>query len=67
MRHERVELTEVVRFKAPAGFMSALTQAASQDLSSASEFVRRALIEKLRERGVRFPGGDAEGGATDAR
>jgi hypothetical protein len=56
MRHERVEFTEVVRFKAPPGFMSGLTEAASRDLSSASEFVRRTLLDKLRECGVAAPG-----------
>jgi hypothetical protein len=56
MRHERIDFTEVVRFKAPPGFMSARTEAASRDLSSASEFVRRTLLEKLRECGVQAPG-----------
>ncbi len=60
MRHERIQLTEMVRFKAPPGFMDALTEAASRDLSSASEFIRRSLIEKLRECGVRVPGGGSD-------
>ena len=55
MRPERTHMTEVVRFKAPPGFMNAISEAASRDLSTASEFVRRTLIEKLREVGVRVP------------
>ena len=64
MRHDRIQLTEMVRFKAPPGFMDALTEAASRDLSSASEFIRRCLIEKLRERGIRLPCGDAQEGGN---
>jgi hypothetical protein len=56
MRETRTALPEVVRFKAPAGFMAALTEASARDCSNASEFVRRATLEKLREMGVLLPG-----------
>ena len=52
MRETRTSLPEVVRFKAPAGFMSALAEAAALDATNASEFIRRAALAKLREIGV---------------
>ena len=44
MRETRTSLPEVVRFKAPAGFMSALDEAAALDATNASEFIRRAAL-----------------------
>jgi len=44
--------SELVQFKAPSGFLSAVTTAARQDYCSASEFIRRAVIGRLREAGV---------------
>jgi hypothetical protein len=55
MAYERVSLSEVVRFRAPEGFTDALTRATARDLTSASEFVRRALFNRLREAGVPVP------------
>lgn len=55
MRETRTALPEVVRFRAPVGFMAALSEASARDCSNASEFVRRAALEKLRAMGVGVP------------
>ncbi len=41
--------------RAPPGFTDALGKAAARDYTSASEFARRALVEKLRALGVELP------------
>jgi hypothetical protein len=55
MSHERVSFSEVVTFRAPVGFTAALARAAARDLTSPSEFTRRALLDRLREAGVPVP------------
>ncbi len=59
MRMRKVEImaqhtsyTEVVRFRAPDGFGEAIAEAAARDLTTSSEFVRRALAERLRSLGI---------------
>lgn len=44
--------TEVVRFRAPDGFGEAIAEAAARDFTTSSEFVRRALVERLRSLGI---------------
>jgi hypothetical protein len=48
----RTRFDEVVRFKGPPGFLSAVAAAAFQDHTSVSEFLRRTVIARLREVGV---------------
>ena len=52
MRHERQPFSETVRFRAPDGFGDAIAKAAARDCSSASAFIRRALVARLRALGV---------------
>jgi hypothetical protein len=51
----RIRQTETFQFRAPPGFTDALGKAAARDYTSASEFARRALVEKLRALGVELP------------
>jgi hypothetical protein len=43
---------EMIQFMAPVGLNAAVTAAALQDHTSRSEFLRRAVIARLREAGV---------------
>jgi hypothetical protein len=52
MRETRTALPELVRVKMPAGITSALAEAAALDATNASEFIRRAVLAKLREIGL---------------
>jgi hypothetical protein len=45
-------LTADFRFKATPGLRAAMWKAADRDCTNASEFVRRTLLEKLRELGL---------------
>jgi hypothetical protein len=45
-------LTANFRFKATPGLRAAMWKAADRDHTNASEFVRRAILEKLRELGL---------------
>jgi hypothetical protein len=45
-------LTADFRFKATPGLRAAMWKAADRDHTNASEFVRRTLLEKLRELGL---------------
>ena len=65
MRHARQAYSETLRFRAPQGFGDALARAAARDFGSSSEFVRRVLVERLRDLGIE-PNGDDKAGA-DAR
>lgn len=55
MSGERVEFTEPVRFRAEPGLGRAVATAARQARTSASEWMRRALREKLAADGVALP------------
>lgn len=44
--------SEVVRFRVPNGLAEAIAEAAARDLTTSSEFVRRALVERLRSLGI---------------
>jgi hypothetical protein len=48
----RTQFVELVQFKAPNGFLSAVAAAAHRDHMSVSEFLRRCAIARLREMGV---------------
>ena len=52
MSRARIACSEVLRVRPPAGLSEAVSRAAADDLTSVSEFVRRALVERLRESGV---------------
>ena len=43
------------RFRAPPGLVSALCEVAARDCTTASDFVRRAVVKLLRESGVAIP------------
>jgi hypothetical protein len=49
---QHTSFSEVVRFRAPDGFAEAIAEAAARDLTTSSEFVRRALVERLRALGI---------------
>jgi hypothetical protein len=48
----RTQFSEIVQFKAPDGFLSAVATAARRDYCSTSKFIRRCVIGRLREAGV---------------
>jgi hypothetical protein len=48
----RTHFGELVQFKAPDGFLSAVAVAAHRDHTTMSEFLRRCAIARLREMGV---------------
>jgi hypothetical protein len=50
----RTQFDELVQFKAPNGFSSAVATAAHRDHMSVSEFLRRCAIARLREMGVQI-------------
>ena len=50
----RTQFREIVQFKAPNGFLSAVATAARIDHMSVSEFLRRSAIERMREMGVKL-------------
>ncbi len=63
----RIRQTETFQFRAPPGFTDALGKAAARDYTSASEFARRALVEKLRAIGVPLSEGRNGDGNGDGR
>ena len=46
------QFSEIVQFKAPDGFLSAVASLARRDYCTVSEFIRRCVISRLREEGV---------------
>lgn len=40
---------ELVRFRAPGGFIEAVTRAAREESQTASEWLRRAALDRLKE------------------
>ena len=48
----RTHFGELVQFKAPDGFLSAVATAAHRGHTTVSEFLRRCAIARLREMGV---------------
>ena len=54
----RTHFGELVQFKAPNGFLSAVAIAARRDYMSVSEFLRRCAITRLREMGVQIQAAD---------
>jgi hypothetical protein len=46
------QFSEIVQFKAPDGFLSAVSTLARRDYCTVSEFIRRCVISRLREEGV---------------
>lgn len=59
MPSDRVEFSDRVHFKAEPGLNQAVAIAAQQARSSSSEWMRRALREKLAAEGVALPPLDA--------
>ncbi|WP_262299705.1 hypothetical protein [Microvirga sesbaniae] len=49
---QHTSYSEVIRFRAPDGFGEAIAEAAARDITTTSEFVRRALVERLRSLGI---------------
>jgi hypothetical protein len=47
-----IRYDEVIRFKAPSGFSSAVAAAAYREHQSTSEFLRQTVFERLRAAGV---------------
>jgi hypothetical protein len=45
-------LPEQINANAPKGFNALIKEAARQEMMSQSEFVRRAIIEKMRRQGI---------------
>jgi hypothetical protein len=62
----RILFNEMVQFKAPDGFLSAVATAARRDHMSVSEFLRRCAITRLREMGVPLEGSDRDEVRGDA-
>jgi hypothetical protein len=52
MSHHQNQLSEMVRFRAPDGFGAMLAEAAAREFSNSSEFIRRAVVERLRSVGI---------------
>jgi hypothetical protein len=52
MRMQATPFNELVQFKAPHGFLAAVTAAARRDHTSIAEFLRRTVIARLREVGL---------------
>jgi hypothetical protein len=52
--HKRVraQFTDTVKLRVPPGFLVAVEAAARQDLCTASEYIRRSVINRLRKDGV---------------
>ncbi|MGX9979617.1 hypothetical protein [Methylobacterium fujisawaense] len=59
MPSDRVEFSDHIRFKAEPGLNQAVAVAAQRARSSSSEWMRRALREKLAAEGVVLPPLDA--------
>ena len=51
----RQNLSEVVVFRGPPGFLAAVHRAARREHTSAAEFLRRTAIEKLKDAGIALP------------
>ena len=67
MRTQATPFNELVQFKAPDGFSAAVTAAARRDHTSNAEFLRRAVIARLREVGLPLdPFGSAMSPKPDA-
>jgi hypothetical protein len=52
MRTHATPFDELVQFKAPHGFLAAVTAAARRDHTSIAEFLRQTVIARLREVGL---------------
>jgi hypothetical protein len=52
MRTQATPFSELVQFKAPAGFLAAVTAAAQRDHTTMSEFLRRTVLARLAEVGI---------------
>jgi len=52
MRIQATRFNELVQFKAPDGFLVAVTTAARCEHTSMAEFLRRTVIARLREVGL---------------
>jgi hypothetical protein len=52
MRTQATPFNELVQFKAPDGFLAAVTAAARRDHTSISEFLRRTVLARLAEVGI---------------
>ena len=50
-----MQYTEVMNFRGPRGFLSAVAEAAAREKLSQSEFARRALMERMERAGVTPP------------
>jgi hypothetical protein len=61
MSRERIAYSQVLRVRLPAGVSEAVSRAAADDLTSVSEFARRALVEHLRESGVSLSASSDDG------
>ncbi len=55
MRKERTTFSEVIQFRASQGLNDAITRAAVRDHTTTSEYVRRVLVERLKELGLLGP------------
>jgi hypothetical protein len=54
----QVRFPEILQFKAPAGFTSAVEAIAARDHTSVSEVLRRAMLAHLRQVGAPLKAGD---------
>jgi len=61
------QFSEIVQFKAPDGFLSAVATLARRDYCTVSEFIRRCVITRLREEGVAIRPTDQNDGGNDER
>jgi metal-responsive CopG/Arc/MetJ family transcriptional regulator len=52
MAHERTRYDALVQVKAPKSFANALDRAADSHMMSRSDFIRAALVDRLRADGI---------------
>jgi hypothetical protein len=57
---------DLVRFRAPAGFMSAIDAAARQHHQTASDYMRQLLVREMRRAGVTLRNGKVGLSAQEA-
>ncbi len=62
----RLPLPETVFFRAPAGFVAAVTTLAERDCSTLSDVVRRAVARLLREEGLAIEPGRPQSRTSEA-
>ena len=55
--------SECFQFRAPQGFVPVLAKAAARHGTSASEYLRQAVLRQLAEDGIRLPADNCEGTA----